>query len=28
VPALDWQHFAAAINARIAYLAELGLPGG
>lgn len=23
---LDWQHFAAAINARISYLKELGLP--
>lgn len=27
VPALDWQHFAAAIRARITYLAELGIPG-
>lgn len=27
VPALDWQHFAAAIRGRIAYLAELGFPG-
>lgn len=26
--ALDWQHFAAAIRARITYLAELGFPGG
>ncbi|MFI1443282.1 PaeR7I family type II restriction endonuclease [Streptomyces fructofermentans] len=26
VPSLDWRHFAAAINARISYLAELGLP--
>ncbi|MDQ0956080.1 hypothetical protein QFZ24_010089 [Streptomyces phaeochromogenes] len=26
VPGLDWRHFAAAINARVSYLAELGLP--
>lgn len=26
VSGLDWRHFAAAINARISYLAELGLP--
>lgn len=27
VSALDWAHFAAAIHARITYLAELGFPG-
>lgn len=27
VAALDWQHFSAAIRARITYLAELGFPG-
>jgi hypothetical protein len=26
VPGLDWRHFSAAINARISYLQELGLP--
>ena len=25
-PSLDWKHFSAAINARISYLRELGLP--
>lgn len=28
VRSLDWQHFAAAINARITYLKDLGLPRG
>ncbi len=27
VRGLDWQHFSAAINARITYLKELGMPG-
>jgi hypothetical protein len=27
VVALDWRHFAAAIQARITYLAALGFPG-
>lgn len=26
VQQLDWQHFAAAVNARISYLADLGIP--
>jgi hypothetical protein len=26
VPALDWQHFVAAVKARITYLSELGFP--
>jgi hypothetical protein len=28
VPSLDWRHFSAAINARITYLRELGIPDG
>jgi hypothetical protein len=28
VGSLDWRHFSAAINARITYLQELGLPSG
>lgn len=28
VPGLDWRHFSAAINARITYLRDLGLPHG
>ncbi|WP_322766951.1 PaeR7I family type II restriction endonuclease [Frankia sp. Cr1] len=27
VESLDWRHFSAAINARITYLSELGIPG-
>jgi hypothetical protein len=27
-PVLDWQHFSAAVHARITYLAKLGFPGG
>jgi hypothetical protein len=27
VDSLDWRHFSAAINARLKYLADLGLPG-
>jgi hypothetical protein len=27
VEGLDWRHFSAAINARLTYLRELGLPG-
>ncbi len=27
VKSLDWRHFSAAINARITYLSELGIPG-
>ncbi|MFJ2563497.1 PaeR7I family type II restriction endonuclease [Streptomyces sp. NPDC087568] len=27
VDSLDWRHFAAAINARLTYLKDLGLPG-
>lgn len=27
VESLDWRHFSASINARIAYLRELGIPG-
>ena len=27
VESLDWRHFSAAINARLTYLQELGLPG-
>ncbi|MEV8331971.1 PaeR7I family type II restriction endonuclease [Streptomyces niveus] len=27
VESLDWRHFSAAINARLTYLKELGLPG-
>lgn len=26
VESLDWRHFSAAINARLTYLRELGLP--
>ncbi|MFF0285032.1 PaeR7I family type II restriction endonuclease [Streptomyces sp. NPDC005262] len=27
VESLDWRHFSAAINARLTYLKDLGLPG-
>jgi hypothetical protein len=27
VESLDWRHFSAAINARLTYLRDLGLPG-
>lgn len=27
VEQLDWRHFAAAVNARISYMADLGIPG-
>lgn len=27
VESLDWRHFSAAINARLTYLSDLGLPG-
>ncbi|WP_242424837.1 PaeR7I family type II restriction endonuclease, partial [Frankia sp. EI5c] len=27
VESLDWRHFSAAVNARLGYLRELGIPG-
>ncbi|WP_326835077.1 hypothetical protein VSH64_09125 [Amycolatopsis rhabdoformis] len=27
VPQLDWQHFSSAVNARIAFLQGVGIPG-